>query len=88
MLPGTKLESPKSKVPPPRDRLFSLAGTQIVDIDVTRETYSRTYEIMKNCVHYVQNNKQKIVLVFVFFYLCVMIFSERFFSEYPTFKEN
>lgn len=68
-------------MPPLRDRIFSLAGTEMVELPALPQHYSRTQVAIKTCTHFVQNNKQKIVIVLLFFYLCSVIFSERFYSE-------
>ena len=75
---GTKVENPPVSKPCTRSKLYSLDGTEIADIKADREKYTKSYAAVKTCCHYFENNKQKIVIVFLFFYICVFVFVERF----------
>ena len=53
-----------------------------MSFDVRPEVYSRLGAVLKDARHFMENHRQHIVYVFLFFFACVLTFAERFYSTY------
>jgi len=61
------------------DRAFGDAAEPNVQLTTRRAIF------LKDVGHYVENHRQQIVYLFIFFSITILLFAERFYSKQPLF---
>src|SRR6218665_1851681 len=47
-------------------------------------SFTRRALLLQNLHHYIENHRQQIVYLFIFFSICILLFAERFYSTSAT----